>query len=92
MREITIEFAEKCAWRAAYLFVDGRQVAHIGVDPNHGVRPRLFVMVGGGRSHNFLLPRVPWKQDASLLYLHAYRLSASFWHNVDGRYGWGVKR
>ncbi len=91
MKEIVVEFAEKCAWRAAYLFVDGRQVAHIGVDPDHGVRPKLFAKVAG-RSFRFNLPRVPWRQDASPLYLHAYRMSASFWHNVDGRYGWGSKR
>lgn len=90
MKEIAVSFAENCAWRAAYLYVDGRQVAHIGVDPNHGVRPTLFLKVGRD-NFRYNLPRVPWRMDAGPVYLHLYKLAATFWHNVDGRIGWGAK-
>jgi hypothetical protein len=79
------------AWRARYLIVNGRQVAHIGVDPREGVTPALFGAVGNV-SFRLPLPTVRWRMNRGRLYLFAYRLSSAFWHGMDGRYGWGTKR
>jgi hypothetical protein len=81
--------AEGCAWRARYLNLDGRQIAHIGVDPNQGVNPSLFGSIAG-RSFRFKLPTVPWKCDASPLYLRAYKVSSAFWCGMNGIHGWGT--
>lgn len=91
---IEVQTAEGCAWRAVYLHVNGRQVAHLGVDPCLGVRPTAFgsVKLGRlGRSFQLSLPHVPWKNDISGLRLQAYRLSQWFWSRVDGRFGWGTQ-
>jgi hypothetical protein len=37
------------------------------------------------------LPYLPWRSSAGKLYREAYKLSSRFWHNMDGRYGWGSK-
>ena len=85
-----VQTAKGCAWRAVYLRVNGRQVAHIGVDPNNGVTPQAFGGVGS-RSFRFMLPRLSWRMNAGPTYTRLYRLSSAFWHKVDGRYGWGTK-
>jgi hypothetical protein len=61
---ITIQRAEKCAWRALYVRVNGRQVAHIGIDAHRGFAahgPELFGGIGRGytdyRQHRI---RLPW--------------------------------
>jgi hypothetical protein len=84
--KLELKSANGAAWRARYLYVDGKQVAHVGIDPTE--RPTLFGRIA---SHSFrvALPRVPWKYPCSPAYLKAYQLSNNFWHNMDGRYGWG---
>ena len=91
---IEIERAKGCAWRALYVRVNGTQVVHIGVDPNNGTRPQMF---GGfflsrekqGR-FRFRLPTVHWHDaQKSEHHMRAYCVMRDFWHNVDGRYGWG---
>jgi len=86
--KIKMMTANGSAWRAVYLFVNDRQVAHLGVDPNDGVKPVAF---GGVLSHGFRvgLPHVPWRSNAGSMYVRAYKASSMFWHKVDGRYGWG---
>lgn len=102
---ITIQFAERCAWRAFYIsrttMADGygrHQFLHMGVDPKDGVRPQFFGSIGNpwnrrGRSLRWRLPlpRVAWKFPAGPVHRACYRLSSKFWHGVDGRYGWGTK-
>lgn len=83
--------AAGCAWRALYLNHNEKQVAHIGVDPNHGVKPKLFGRVGDF-SFRIGLPWMPFKHPAHPIYMRAYKLSSQFWHGVDGRYGWGTKK
>jgi len=86
-----------CAWRAVYLYVGNQQVAHLGVDPGDGVTPKIFGGVNVGLVHSFrlihsfrvALPAVRWRNEMSPLRMRVYRLSKAFWHNVDGRFGWG---
>lgn len=80
-----------CAWRAVYLYVGAQQVAHLGVDPGDGVKPKLFGGLDVGPVHSFrvALPAVRWRNEMSPLRMRAYQLSKAFWHNVDGRFGWG---
>lgn len=80
-----INFAQKCAWRAMYVSVGGRQVFYIGVDPMNGVNPVLF---GGVLRKGFRvrLPAVKWKSTGGAVWLFFYKLSSKFWLAVDGRY------
>jgi len=89
---LTLELADGggAAWRARYLYVNGAKVAHIGVDPNNGVTPQCFGSLLG-RDFRFGLPTLRWKTDMGKLHLAAYKVVNRFWHNVDGRYGWGSK-
>src|ERR1700677_3891769 len=80
--------ATGCAWRARYLYLDGKKIAYIGVDPNRDTAPQLFGGVAG-RNFRFKLPYVSFRNTSSPLYLRAYKMSQAFWHGVDGRYGWG---
>src|SRR5262245_12282405 len=91
--EMRLQFAERCAWRALYLYrADGRQVLRLGVDPHDGVRPALFGAVGRW-SLRLTLPYVPWRWVMATRYARPvallYRASMRFWLGVDGRYGWG---
>lgn len=88
--KVELETARGCAWRARYLRVNGRQVAHLGVDPNDGTRPQLFGRIFA-RSFRFALPTVHWKHPMSPLRSRLYGAVHLFWHMVDGRYGWGSK-
>ncbi len=87
-KRLEVVRAEKCAWRARYVYVNGNQVAHIGVDPHDGNKPQVF---GGIGPWNFRirLPTLPWRINAGPLYVRAYQLVRKFWFGVDGRYGWG---
>lgn len=76
------------AWRARYVHVRGRQWVSFGIDPNHGTWPQAFGNVGRW-SFRFGLPRVAWRYPMSPARSVAYRLSSRFWHNMDGRVGWG---
>lgn len=99
MMALKVAFAAGCAWRAIYISLNGKQVAHIGVDPNNGTRPQAFGGIAGGRtsetnwSHAFRLnlPTLRFKHPMSPLRSKAYGVVHTFWHKVDGRYGWGSK-
>lgn len=91
LKNIEVRDAGGAAWRARYVYRGGRKVAHLGIDPNDGVKPTLFGSVGG-RSFRVGLPTVPWRVGAGRLYLSAYKASRWFWHGMDGRYGWGSAR
>jgi hypothetical protein len=91
-----IHFAESCAWRAMYVRIGDRQVFHLGVDPNDGVKPKLFGGFAFGSwdswlkpyGFNFTLP-LPWARwtgSSNPIRLFLCRLSSRFWHAVDGRY------
>ncbi len=92
---IKVSFAERCAWRAVYIYLQGKQVAHLGVDPRDGVRPQVFGGIAGGVtsetnwSHSFRLniPTLRFKHPSTALYSKAYSLTSRFWHKVDGRFG-----
>lgn len=82
------------AWRALYVYVKGRQLAHIGIQPDNGVKPTLFGGVGfAPKQYNFRvpLPTIRWKYPHGKVWLRAYKFSQEFWHGMDGRYGWGTK-
>lgn len=92
---LKVSFAAGCAWRAIYLYLNERQIAHIGVDPNNGTRPQAF---GGiaipkvwDKSFRVGLPTLRFKHPMSPVRSKAYSLVHTFWHKVDGRYGWGSK-
>ncbi len=88
--KLKIMAATKCAWRARYLYINDRKVAYIGIDPNEGVNPQMF---GGiiGKTFRFRLPSLSWKYPCSSIRTAAYKAVRTFWHNMDGRYGWGSK-
>lgn len=94
------------AWRALYFYVAGRQVLHFGVSPDSGVKPTFFggVSLGpyevrgrrwNGKSLNWRiqLPVIRWRYATrSKALMAAYRVQSRFWHQMDGRYGWGSKK
>lgn len=41
-RIISWSFAERCAWRAVYVYLGERQVFHVGIDPSAGPGPSFF--------------------------------------------------
>ena len=86
-----IEFAEKCAWRAAYLFNGkGKQIAHFGIDPDHA-GPRLFGAVIGF-SWNLRIPTVGFNTAYNHRWLMPlYRIQGRILSGLDGRYGWGMR-
>lgn len=84
------------AWRARYLYRDGSQVARIVVDPHDGRRPTMSLAIVIRKRERELrvpLPRIPWRWCVVTRYARPvvalYKASQWFWHNVDGRYGWG---
>lgn len=91
-----IAFAEKCQWRAMYVRFGDRQVFHIGVDPNYGVKPTLFGGFGIGswnswiKPHGFNfrlpLPWMAWNGSENRVRMFFYNLFTRFWHSVDGRF------
>ena len=91
--KVEVETGRGAAWRARYLRINGTQRCYIGVDPNDGVTPQLF---GGYFLHRELqgsfripLPTVRFKHPCSPLEARVYGIVRRFWHNMDGRYGWG---
>lgn len=86
--KVEVADAGGASWRARYLYVNGSKVAHIGVTPNGGTKPQLFGSVAG-REFRLPLPTVRWKYPCSPLRMAAYKVVHQFWHNMDGRYGWG---
>lgn len=86
-----IAFANRCAWRAFYIYLDsGRKIAHLGIDPTADRGPTCFGSIAGF-SWRFGLPHFKWKYPCSPIRMAAYRLSQRFYHGLDGRYGWKVK-
>jgi hypothetical protein len=81
--------AEKCAWRARYVFVNDRKVFHLGFDPEQS-RPQLFGSLLG-REFRLRVPTIRWSQHLKGIKLKLWRLQHSFLHNMDGRYGWGTR-
>jgi hypothetical protein len=88
MTKIRILDGGCAAWRARYLYVNERKVAHIGIDPTGSHGPQMFGSLLG-RSFRFGLPHVRWQYPASPLRMRLYKASSHFWHMMDGRYGWG---
>lgn len=89
MRQWKILGAGCAAWRARYLMLNGRKVAHICLDPSNGRTPTLSGSVAG-REFRLRLPTLHWRYNASPLYRRAYQVVNRFWAGVDGRYGWGT--
>ncbi len=102
--KLVVMTAERCAWRAVYLYWGDTQVFAVGVDPSARddvISPELFWRCGAATilrrivkgSHRVRLPHVPWSWCARTNYawpvMLLYRLSSWFWSGVDGRYGWG---
>lgn len=67
MLKLRIQFAEKCAWRALYIFrpvdietgwnrASDQQIARIGFDPGNGPRASIFFAVGN-KQFRIKLPR-----------------------------------
>jgi hypothetical protein len=70
----SVTTASECAWRGLYVYVRGRQLARVTLDPNNGTKPTLTVAlpIGWYRSctgeiHPRLiapripLPYIPWR-------------------------------
>lgn len=90
-----IAFAEHCAWRATYVYVNGHQVARIGIDPDWS-RASVFGAIAYGwwkrpcdgarfpRLFEFRIriPFMAWKADGWYI--------RQAWRNwiisLDGRY------
>lgn len=81
MKNLEIKFAEKCAWRAFYVYVRDRQVAHLGIDPTADRGARVF-----GRLFRFSFRlRVPftvWRFNQPRLVTRWQQ----FIHSLDGRF------
>lgn len=88
--KIKIATAEGAAWRARYVYLDARKIAHIGVDPTASKGPQAFGSIAG-HEFRFNLPTLRYANNMSPLRLRLFKLSQRFWHNMDGRYGWGSK-
>lgn len=86
--KLEIKNAGGAEWRARYVYVNERKVAHIGVVPNNGVNPELFGSLAG-KEFRLPLPTVKWKHPCNPLRFAAWKVVHTFWHNMDGRYGWG---
>ena len=91
--KIKILSSKGCAWRALYLNVNDRQVAHLSVDPNNGSKPEMSGSLSPPMGEHEIryefrvpLPTLHWRSNASPGYLRAYRAVRMFWHKVDGRY------
>lgn len=92
----SVKTAGGAAWRARYLYRDGSQVARIVLDPHDGIRPTLCLAIVIRKRDLALrlpLPWIPWRWCMATRYARPvvalYKAAARFWHNVDGRYGWG---
>ena len=86
---ISIQFAERSAWRAVYVYLRGAQVFHLGVDPNIGRQSRGPEFFGGlpmaRLAWRLPLPAYRWRYPMNRLQRAVFNLSQRFWHAVDGR-------
>jgi hypothetical protein len=84
IKSLSIQFAEHCAWRAVYVFVGGRQIFRLGVDPSASRGPHLFGMVAG-REFRLQLPTVRWTYPMGRVRTWAYSACQRFYFALDGR-------
>lgn len=89
IKPLTIKFAERCAWRAVYVYrnrKDGgqRKVFHISVDPTFSTGPKCSGSILSF-SWCFTLPHLKWKYPAGPVRRWAQNLSSRFWSSLDGR-------
>lgn len=95
--KLTLEWADAgaSAWRGRYLYLNGRMVFRLVVDPNNGIKPTLSadVGLGGGKMWGFraILPWMRWRPNMGPVRSRAYKVVSIFWHNMDGRFGWGTE-
>ena len=80
-----VMFAKQCAWRAMYVFVGDRQVAHLGIDPEPS-KPQVFGRLFGW-SFRFTVPHLSWSRAAGHpVLLPLYRAQGRLLHRIDGRF------
>lgn len=69
MKALTVRFADHCQWRGPYVYLFGRQVARLILDPQPH-RPHLIVSFGFGNFQNMGLPawvaRLAWITHVTL--------------------------
>lgn len=81
---VSVRFAERCAWRATYLYFRGREVAHVGVDPTSDGGPEVFAALGG-RTLRRRVPCVRWRVGRGPVRLALYRRQQALLRRLDGR-------
>ena len=85
--KLEIKDASHAAWRARYVYLDGRKIAHLGFDPDSS-NPQVFGSVNG-HEFRFRVPTIRWTYPMAPWKLKLYMIQNQFLHNMDGRYGWG---
>lgn len=87
-----IAFADKCAWRAVYVYAGDRQLFRIGIDPTADTGPQFFGAILD-RSIRFTLPHVKYRHAAYCrprflrpVMFELWRVSDRFYRRLDGRY------
>lgn len=85
-----VKFAEKCAWRAVYVYHKDVQIAYLGFDPESS-RPRLFGAIGNKRRDfvkiNWVVPHISWPLAARFQFLlPLYNVQQRVLHRIDGRF------
>lgn len=90
-----VQTAKNSGWQAAYLYKNGRQIAHLGIDPGNigDYPPAIF----GGiffknqdekiQQHCFRqkIPYLKYKSGASELFYAAYQFQKRLLMKLDGR-------
>lgn len=80
-----VAFAERCAWRAVYVYQGTRQLGHIGIDPRGSSGPEVFVSLG--RRHlRFTLPHLRWRYPHGRVWSWAYGLQGRILLRIDSRF------
>jgi len=77
--------AKNSCWQAVYVYKEGKQVAHLGIDPfgEYGMmHPKVFGGVGRKVFH-FSVPHLKWKNNPSQAYLALYKLQSKVLHSLD---------
>ena len=93
MSKLTVVFAERCAWRATYLRVNGVQRLHVGICPEISwaeIFGGIYLTRNYQWSFRFKVSltrfRYPMGPIRSLIYGWQSRILMG----LDGRYGWGT--
>jgi hypothetical protein len=84
---LKITTTKMTGWRAAYLYKEDKQIAHLGINAYSEtgmVKPQVFARMGE-RLFRWNLPHLKWKVNASTLYNKAYQFQDRMIYSLDVR-------